>query len=143
MKKVLALMLAVILALTCVVGAIGCGDDGEASGPSPLVVGHTFLDAFENLDSEGIAACVYYTGTDTPEFLGMLEEWKTAGVTVEVTNRNLEVVSEDGDHAVVRAQFTQTISNGDQTMTQDVNELVGMIKVDGEWLFDGYPGDGS
>jgi len=131
------LAVAVIAAVAIVAVVLLTGDDDEAAAGDPVAVVREYFDAFSSNDCDAAIEMIDSDGQPgEQDQAGMTEACEQA---YEQERDSIEgarlvsadLVSEDGDRAVVR---TQIIEGGEEEPSEP--EEVAVVRIDGDWKID-------
>ena len=122
-----------------VIVAIGCKSSVALATPEETVT--SYLDATEDLDVGRMMDCL--GGNITAEERRQAEEalkmMKDMGMSISITNRSINVVSQTEDSATVSVSAETRVTLGGETETESTNETMTLVKRDGKWLLEMLP----
>jgi len=139
MRKKSAILLLFVLLLSTVAVAVSC--DSAESNTTPTGTVNTLLDAFEDLDFNKMMECmdVSMTGEGGAQVEETFKMMKEMGMSISITNRNINVISETEDSATVSVKCDMKATLMGQTQTQNMDQNFDLVKVDGRWLLTEFP----
>ena len=125
-----------ILPLMLVVAATGCGRGVSYATPEDTV--NAVLDAMEDLDADKYLDCLVpeaLTSEERMEMKAAVKLMKEMDVSISITNRDISVVSETEDSAIVSVSYDVKTTLEGETETGSEDKTWTLVKRNDKWLF--------
>jgi len=122
-----------------VIVAIGCKSSVSLATPEETV--NSYLDAIEDLDSGRMMDCISMsiTSEERKQLEESLNMMKDIGMSISITNRIINVVSQTEGSATVSFNYDMRMTFEGDTETESMNETWTLVKRDGKWLIEMLP----
>ncbi|MFC2000282.1 hypothetical protein ACFLXE_05945 [Chloroflexota bacterium] len=127
------------LILMLLIVAIGCKSSVALATPEETVT--SYLDATEDLDVGRMMDCVgvNVSAEERRQAEEAFKMMKDMGMSISITNRSINVVSQTEDSATVFVSAETRATFGGETETESMNETFTLVKRDGKWLLEMLP----